>query len=80
MDSVSNEMAIDEIKPHASHTLLAENALLGSPLEGRAHRVFDFAEELDAFGHVDEYVGPAGLRSETPYFVGVLLVPTVLLD
>ena len=37
MDSISVELTVSDVESHSSHVLVAEDTLLGSPLEGGDH-------------------------------------------
>mmetsp|Transcript_10256 Transcript_10256/g.17658 ORF Transcript_10256/g.17658 Transcript_10256/m.17658 type:complete len:841 (-) Transcript_10256:216-2738(-) len=79
MDGVSVEDNIVHLGFHGAHVLIAQGALLGSPLEGSHARVLDLVQVLHSLTHVNEHVGPGGLGTEGPDLLGQILVPVELL-
>jgi len=66
-----------EIKADSAHVLVAQNSLLGSPVETGLDGILDFVEELDSLGDVDDHVGTGLVRSEAPDLSAVVDVPLV---
>ena len=69
-----------EVKAHGPQVLLAQDALLGGPLEGARHRVPDVVQVLGSHGAVHHHVGPVPFGPIAPDLaLGLLLVPAELL-
>ena len=65
-----------EVEPHRPEVLLAQDALLGGPLEGARHRVPDVVQVLGAHCAVHHHVGPVPFGPIAPDLaLGLLLVP-----
>merc|ERR1719219_2989780 len=79
MDGISMKSYVIKIEPAGSHVLVAENSLLGGPLEASNTGVLDFIEILNSLGAVNEDVGAEGLGAEAPDLSGLSDVIVVLL-
>ena len=79
MDSVGVKGNVTNVELDASHVLIGDSTLLGSPLEGSFHGILDLIKVLDGGGLVEENVGTRGVGTEAPDLECVVLVPLVLL-
>lgn len=78
VDSVGVEGNIVDAELDSTHVLVAENTLLGGPLEGSSARVLNLVKVLDSLGGIDEDVGSGTLGSEAPELTALSGVPAVL--
>merc|ERR550539_826507 len=78
MDGVSMKSNIVQIEADTAHVFVAQNFLLGSPLEAGNTGVLDFIEILNSLGAVNEDVGSQGLGAEAPDLPGLSDVVVVL--
>ena len=69
---------IEDVHTDTTHVLLAQDTLLGRPLEGSNARILDFVEVLHTLGGIDEDVGAGGVGAEAPDLTGVGDVPAEL--
>merc|ERR1712154_393414 len=79
MDGVSMESNVVKIEADTAHVFVAQNSLLGGPLEASNTGVLDFIEILNSLGAVNEDVGAEGLGTEAPDLPGLGDVVFVLL-
>lgn len=78
MNSVGVKGNVHNVELDASHVLIRDSTLLGSPLEGSFHGVLDLIEVLDGGGLIEENVGTGGVGTEAPDLECVVLVPLVV--
>jgi hypothetical protein len=79
VDGISVKLDVDDVETNASHVLLAENTLLGGPLERSDHGILDFVEVLNSLGDIEHDVGAVGFGTESPDLPGIGLINVVLL-
>jgi hypothetical protein len=53
VDSISMKGNIQKVESDTSHIFFSHDSFFGSPLESSFHRVFDFNQVLDSFGHIN---------------------------
>ena len=71
---------IEDVEADTTHVLLAENTLLGRPLEGSNARILDLVEVLNTLSDINEQVGAGGVGTEAPNLPGVSDVPAELVS
>ena len=69
---------IENVHTDTTHVLLAQDTLLGRPLEGSNARILDFVEVLHTLGDIDEDVRACRVGAEAPDLAGIGDVPTEL--
>jgi hypothetical protein len=80
MDGIGVKGHVVDVESNATHVLVAENGLLGSPLEASNNGILDFIEVLNSLGDIDQEIGSSALGTEGPDLSCLGGVPLVLLD
>ena len=78
VDGVSVQGDVVDVEADTAQVLVAEDALLGGPLEAGDDGVLDLVEVLHSLGAVDEDVGSVGVGAEAPDLTGLGDVVLVL--
>mmetsp|Transcript_37580 Transcript_37580/g.39026 ORF Transcript_37580/g.39026 Transcript_37580/m.39026 type:complete len:220 (+) Transcript_37580:171-830(+) len=79
VDGIGVKLNVQNVVSGSSHSFFSNNSFFGSPLEGTNHRILDFVKVLNSLGGVNYNVRSNILRSESPDFLGFLLIPSVLI-
>ena len=56
VDSISVQCHVMDVESDTSHVFFSHNSFLSSPLESRFARIFDFIQELNGLGYVDQKI------------------------
>mmetsp|Transcript_11691 Transcript_11691/g.18344 ORF Transcript_11691/g.18344 Transcript_11691/m.18344 type:complete len:626 (-) Transcript_11691:686-2563(-) len=80
VDGIGMEGHIEDREADPTHVLLAQNSLLGHPVEAANHGILDLRQILNSLGGINNQVRTSNIGTEAPDLTGDVHIPAVVVS